>query len=247
MFYISSGAGKVSLDTETLDLQSPFLLLIPAGVVHGFAWSAETQGSVLTVADSYLREVAARAPALAELFERPLVLPTVGEDVMSTGLGNAFARLAHEAVWDAPGHDAAVEAHLLVILVAALRLGRQTEDEQALKLGPQAGLVTRFRDAVERGFRSAASVADFAAGLGVTEKQLRTACLKVAGMSPLQLLHRRKTLEAKRLLTYSSMTIAEVGYSLGFEDPAYFSRFFGDQTGASPRAFRAQGRRVAPR
>ncbi len=46
------------------------------------------------------------------------------------------------------------------------------------------------------------------------------------------------TLEAKRALLYSNMTIAEVAYHLGFEDPAYFSRFFAKVVGRSPRAFR---------
>jgi AraC family transcriptional activator of pobA len=36
------------------------------------------------------------------------------------------------------------------------------------------------------------------------------------------------------------MNIAEVAYSLGFEDPAYFSRFFTRQTGVSPRTFVAR-------
>jgi AraC family transcriptional activator of pobA len=45
-------------------------------------------------------------------------------------------------------------------------------------------------------------------------------------------------LEAKRLLLYSTATVAECGYALGFDDPAYFSRFFKAASGHSPRAFR---------
>jgi AraC family transcriptional activator of pobA len=39
---------------------APCLLLVPAGVVHGFAWEVETTGSVLTLADSYLRDLMPR-------------------------------------------------------------------------------------------------------------------------------------------------------------------------------------------
>jgi AraC family transcriptional activator of pobA len=36
------------------------------------------------------------------------------------------------------------------------------------------------------------------------------------------------------------MTITQVAYYLGFEDPAYFSRFFAKGMGASPRRFRRE-------
>ena len=48
------------------------------------------------------------------------------------------------------------------------------------------------------------------------------------------MLHDRLMLEAKRCLIYTAWTIAEVGYALGFEDPAYFSRFFSRRAGVSP-------------
>ena len=45
-------------------------------------------------------------------------------------------------------------------------------------------------------------------------------------------------LEAKRGLLYTNMTVSEVADSCGFEDPAYFSRFFARETGESPRSYR---------
>ena len=45
-------------------------------------------------------------------------------------------------------------------------------------------------------------------------------------------------LEAKRMLVYTSMTISNVADALGFNDPAYFTRFFSRLAGVSPREFR---------
>ncbi len=53
------------------------------------------------------------------------------------------------------------------------------------------------------------------------------------------MLDERALLEARRLLLYSNLSVAEVGYATGFEDPAYFSRFFARHTGRSPRDWRA--------
>jgi AraC family transcriptional regulator, transcriptional activator of pobA len=47
-------------------------------------------------------------------------------------------------------------------------------------------------------------------------------------------------LEAKRLLRYSGLPIAEIAYHLKFDAPSYFSRFFKKTAGLSPRNFRHQ-------
>jgi AraC family transcriptional activator of pobA len=48
----------------------------------------------------------------------------------------------------------------------------------------------------------------------------------------------RIVVEAKRMLLYSDRTSAGAGYALGFQDPAYLSRFFRREAGLSPTAFR---------
>jgi AraC family transcriptional activator of pobA len=74
--------------------------------------------------------------------------------------------------------------------------------------------------------------------LNVTPARLRAACLEVTSKTPTRVLEERLLLEAKRNLTYTNMTVAQVGYYLGFGDPAYFSRFFSKLAGESPAAFR---------
>jgi len=39
-------------------------------------------------------------------------------------------------------------------------------------------------------------------------------------------------------LRYTNLSVAEIGYAIGFSDPAYFSRFFTRHAGCSPRAYR---------
>ncbi len=46
--------------------------------------------------------------------------------------------------------------------------------------------------------------------------------------------------EARRNLVYTNLPVSTIAYTLGFEDPAYFSRVYAAATGLSPRAFRAQ-------
>jgi AraC family transcriptional activator of pobA len=82
------------------------------------------------------------------------------------------------------------------------------------------------------------TLAQYAVTLGATQTRLREASLMVTGMLPNQLIQQRILLEAQRALLNSTMTIAQTAYYLGFNDPAYFSRFFTKATGQSPRMYR---------
>ncbi|MDW7748724.1 helix-turn-helix domain-containing protein, partial [Halomonas sp.] len=95
-----------------------------------------------------------------------------------------------------------------------------------------------YQALIERQFRQQPSIERFAEQLGMTSAHLNLLCRRLANRSALQLLHERLLLEAKRQLTYTNMTIGQVADSLGFSEPAYFTRFFKRLTGLSPRDFR---------
>ena len=99
-------------------------------------------------------------------------------------------------------------------------------------------MVTRLRELIEQHYRDNMALAQYATTLGVTQTRLREACLMVTGMLPNQLIQQRILLEAQRALLNSTMTIAQTAYYLGFNDPAYFSRFFTKAMGQSPRMYR---------
>jgi AraC family transcriptional activator of pobA len=243
IFLIRQGGGMMNADAATLDFGADALLIVPAGVVHGFVFAPETTGMVLTLADSYLRELALRESGFGALFARPaILLPSVPEAV-----GDSFARLKRELAWAAPGHAAAVESHLLAVLVESLRLNHEAQALTPSRDLSGAGLVARFREAVEAGFLSGLDIGAYARRLGVSATRLRRACRAVTGKAPIAIVRDRLILEAKRQLIYSDMTAAATAYYLGFEDPAYFSRVFRRAAGCSPGAFRKHTRLEATR
>jgi AraC family transcriptional activator of pobA len=243
VFHISAGGGVMHADGEAIAFAGPCLLLVPTGVVHGFAYEVETTGSVLTIADSYLRDLMQREPDFASLLRVPCQLSLGPQSRIAASLES----LSRELVWTAPAGAAAVEAHLLGVLVEALRLLVQARAASPVVQGAQATLVARFRELVELHYREGLSMETYAARLGVTIGRLRAACLKTAAASPLRLVQERTMLEAKRALLYSNMAVAEVAYHLGFDDPAYFSRFFAKAEGLSPRGFRDRASASSPR
>lgn len=59
-----------------------------------------------------------------------------------------------------------------------------------------------------------------------------------SGRTAQALVHERLAREACRRLLYVAAPASSLALELGFEDPAYFSRFFRRQTGLSPQKWR---------
>ena len=102
----------------------------------------------------------------------------------------------------------------------------------------QANLVRAFRELVERRYRDGWPLTRFAQELNVSLPALRSACMTVDGLTPSTILHERLIVEAKRSLVYSTMTVAQIAYRLGFEDADYFTRFFSRMCKKSPTLYR---------
>ncbi|MGS0758095.1 helix-turn-helix domain-containing protein, partial [Roseateles sp. GG27B] len=60
----------------------------------------------------------------------------------------------------------------------------------------------------------------------------------VLGHPALALLQARIVLQAKRELTYTTLSVKQIAHELGFADAAYFTRFFQRETQMTPTAWR---------
>ena len=234
VFLIESGGGRLLAEFQAQAFTAPCLLLVPAGEVHGFVFDPDAGGLVLTLARAYQRELIGREPSFATLFATAQCLALHD----AAPVHESLLGLAQELSWQAPGQAAAIESHLLSVLVVAVRLSRP---RQGLPRRQACGdaLVDRFRELLERPDGPLRrDVAAYASCVGVSVPRLRRACQRAAGCSPLQLIQRQLLREAKRALLYSTLSVAQIAYRLGFDDPAYFSRFFRKRERLSPSQFR---------
>jgi AraC-like DNA-binding protein len=73
----------------------------------------------------------------------------------------------------------------------------------------------------------------YADQLNVSLKHLNALVKKERGITVKEFILQRLILEAKREIHFGKLTFKEIAFKLGFNDPAYFSRFFKVQTGLS--------------
>ena len=235
LILIVSGSGVMRADGREMHFAAPCMLVIPATTVHAFAWAKDTCGTVITMAARYVAGLSHHERALTSVFNTAHAFRFGASEKRRAE--RLVADLMRELGWSAPGHRAAVDAILLSLMIIALRNATIDGAPSAMP-GHHSAMVARLRQRIEQRFRLRETVADYAAALGVSETALRVACAKVARASPAQILDQRALLEARRSLLYSNLSVAEIGYSLGFSDPAYFSRFFVKHVGTSPKRYR---------
>ena len=242
ILHIERGSAQAWLEGDSQPLAGPCVLLVPALVPHGFVFSPDIEGTVITLLEQHLLRLLHGAPALVERLVQPRWLVWPAADPQGLALDDAVACLREAFDQVAAWRDLALDAALLRLAVVLGRLvsGRADGAEPA-RAGSSRALahVRRFRDLVESGFRQQPSLAALALTLGITPTQLNRVCHQVLGHSALGVLHGRLLLEAQRDLAYTTLSIKQIGLGLGFVDAGYFSRFFQRLTGHTPTAWRA--------
>lgn len=96
-----------------------------------------------------------------------------------------------------------------------------------------------FKLAVEEHLTQEHSVNTIAGKLALTTSSLYGIVKVFAGVSPKEFITNRLMMEAQRKLHYSKLSVKELAYELGFNDPDYFSRLFKKTTGKSISEFLA--------
>jgi AraC family transcriptional activator of pobA len=229
-FLVRNGVVAVTLDGSRPDMAPPFLLSVPPGVVHGFAFSAGTDGFVLTVPLQSLPDLLGPS-AMDTALARAAILPA------GTALDALFERIHAEHEGAEPAR--AIMLRALAGELACLVLRRLDAHGAATGAGATDPRFQRFYADIQRHLRSGRTVADHAREIGISERHLSRICQAATGLPAARLIEASQMREACRMLVYSRATIAAIGYELGFDDPSYFSRVFRRVMGLTPGAYRA--------
>jgi AraC family transcriptional activator of pobA len=242
ILYLQCGNARIQLDDKHSVMRAGQVLMVPQICIHGFEFDRDAVGYVLTLAYPLINKLTLQmGDGLAALTSPSL--HALGEDEESSHIRMAFNAFDAEYRGNAPHRELLMEALLGAILIWLTRHALQAlpgDHEEAAKGGRRSRHFVRFCELLEDGYSKHHPVAYYAKQIGITAAHLNLLCRQTVDKSALELIHERVLLEAKRNLVYTSMTISEVSYAIGFSDPAYFTRFFKRGVGLSPKDFRRQ-------
>lgn len=103
-------------------------------------------------------------------------------------------------------------------------------------------ITRQFKTLLQQQYIREKSPSAYASQLHISLSYLNECVKQITGFSITWWIQHQIILEAKRLLYYTDTTVKEIGFALGYEDHAYFSRLFTKATGVSANQFRQQYR-----
>lgn len=233
-FIWTRGGGVLTVDGVQHALAPPAVLLVPPLSVHGFSFDPGTEGWVVTVPSVTLFAALSGADQLAGRLNEPALMKG-GEEAAPL-----FRAIAAEHAGTGEARAQALQALTGLLAIWFARAIAQSHEPAPDRADARHSLLRRFQAMLEEGFQERRPLSAYARALGVTPPHLTRVCRTVTGRPASALISERVVLEAKRRLVYTSMSVSEVAYSLGFADPAHFTKFFAAHAGGAPSAFRAE-------
>lgn len=240
ILWVDSGHSQQTIDYINYEMGPNALFFISPGQLHAFEeWEPLQGGSILFSSDFFLinqqnQDKLFELSFLDNTYAHPLLQPNPADYQL---IRHTIELLCQEQQ-RADAHPAMLQSLLHVLLT---QIQRSLDIEQPSNAPKRATvLYKRLKTLLDEQFMHDRPVRYYADQLNVTQHHLNRICRQVTSQRAGEVIRSRTLLEAKRLLTFSDLTVSEVSGQLGFIDPSYFARLFRQEVGLSPLTFKQQ-------
>ncbi|WP_321396064.1 helix-turn-helix domain-containing protein [Emcibacter sp.] len=235
-FFIAKGGGRALIEELNHPLLNGLVIVMPPMAVHGFEFLPDTEGWVLTIPTPFLQRILEEEPQVLEYLSNIRIFQ--GDEETAGQFRGLFAAIETEHAASKAARGLFVRSMVTLLACSIFRACPPEEETRQEAANQKQVILRNFQTLVDEQFKARWPVARYADRLGITPTHLSRICRQVLHVPASELVTERSLLEARRLLIYTSLTIAEIAYDLGFSDPAHFSKFFREKTGKKPSEFR---------
>jgi AraC family transcriptional regulator, transcriptional activator of pobA len=235
LVWCSSGALTMAVDEHEFELSTNSVITITSGQVHYIKKAKAAKGFVL----EFTYDFFCKNDADIELvFHNSLFCHFAMNEVIALGkselVGAALIEIEKELLQTPYQYLISIHSRIELILVELNR----AKISQGAEIWKPNALFLKFLEAIRAGFKKNRSLREIAQSLNTTESKLNELAKLLTGRTAQSVMHGLVASEAKRLFMYEKLSVKEVAYELGFNDPFYFSNFFKKQTSQSPKIYK---------
>lgn len=234
LLYCSSGSLVISVDENEFTLQKNDVITITSGQIHYVKQSNNAKGYILEFTyDFFCKD----DKDIELIFHNSLFCHFAMNEVIQLGKDQSVEQKLvqiQKELTEKP-YQYMISTHSLVelILVEINRAKVQRGDE----IWKPDALFLKFLEKIRANFEHNYSLSQFAKMLNITEAKLNEQSKLHTGRTAQSVIYGLIASEAKRILIYENLSVKEVAYKLGFNDPFYFSNFFKKHAGVSPKSY----------
>jgi AraC-like DNA-binding protein len=156
-------------------------------------------------------------------------------DELSKWVGDILERLWKEYEKNQSIRLEIASAYLFALF---LEIKPFTENTEKIIENSAFRITQQYKNALTQFIYQKQRVSDYADLLAVSPNHLNKCIKSVTGKSAQDLLNEMILLEVKTLLKQTDLSISEIAFKVGREDPSDFSKFFRTKTGFTPSEYR---------
>jgi AraC-like DNA-binding protein len=240
MLFIKSGAGKRSMGHNTFTIENNSLAIIPKYITHTARYTTRPLGYLVCFKADFLLQQALPYRLLnSRRVLKPSLLPfMVLKKQDAHEITNIFEKMIEECNGSFEEKKQMIALKLVELLILSDRFFKdQAKSDCATHY---SDILRTFNELIEKNFMKHREVCFYAATLYTHPNNLNRVIKTMTGLTAKQTIINRLITEAKYLLLSTSLSIKQIAYELGFEDPNYFVTFFKKQQQKTPTQYRNQ-------
>ncbi|MEZ5428481.1 MAG: AraC family transcriptional regulator [Pyrinomonadaceae bacterium] len=235
LIWCGSGEAVLAVDDGVFRLTENSVVTITSGQIHYLRENKNAKGFVL----EFTYDFFCKSDNDIELiFHNSLFCHFAMNEVVSLGENKVVAaelkQIGKELEQQPYQYLISLHSRIELILV---EINREKLKQGGEIYKPDA-LFLKFLEAIMANFDKKMSAREIASLLQTTESKLNELSKLHTGRTAQSVIYGLVASEAKRLLKYENLSVKEVAYQLGFDDPFYFSNFFKKQTKLSPKSYK---------
>lgn len=229
---LEKGGGIHQIDFITHKVTPGQIFMMKPGQMHSWQLARGVRGILIEFSHQSLNSLKDSSTIMNDFHHSPDILKITKAD-FTEALSLAKLMLKESSL-KREMNDLALQGQLTAFLIVLIRLyQKQLKHEKTLSI------IDKFKTMVEKHFKDEHAVEFYAKKLGSSPKAFTMQLRRSLGKPPRTVIQERILLEAKRYLAFSDLSVAEIGYELGFDDANYFTRFFRIHEKKSPAKFRS--------
>ncbi|MBT1689696.1 AraC family transcriptional regulator [Dawidia soli] len=235
--FLTEGQATMKIGSERYTIRRHEMLVVPAGQVFSFGEKDVNKGYICCFHNDMLVGKYGKSELLKEfeflqVWGNPRLTP---DNQTARFVLHLFKRLHQEYTDHGLQHLNILQPYLITLLCEVNRIYTPVATHAQTAA---VTLANKFRALLFTNVCTMHRVSDYAAALHVSPNHLNKSVKAATEKSPTRWIDEAIVLEAKVLLSQSTLTVAGVALAVGLDDPSYFARLFRKHTGTTPTAFR---------